>query len=70
MLRREVKMVLVANAWRRALAILVALFFAAALLASAASTAQAAADKKCQGNPENFQVVNGQCVSDGKAEHL
>ena len=63
-------MVLVANARRRALAILVALFFAAAVLVSAASTAQAASDKKCQGTPENFQVVNGRCVSDGKAEHL
>ena len=44
--------------------------FAAAVLVSAASTAQAASDKKCQGTPENFQVVNGRCVSDGKAEHL
>ena len=63
-------MVLVANAWRGALMILVALFVAAAVLVSGASTAHAAPATKCQGNPENFQVVNGQCVSDGKAEHL
>ena len=69
MRRREVKMVLATNAWRGALAILVALFFAAAVLASAASTAQAAPANKCQGNPENFQVVNGQCVSDGSVSH-
>jgi hypothetical protein len=63
-------MALVANAWRGALAILVALFFAATVLVSVASTAHAAPAKKCQGNPENFLIVNGQCVSDGKAEHL
>jgi hypothetical protein len=32
------------------------------------TAASAAPAKKCPG--ENFQVVNGQCVSDGKAEHL
>ncbi len=32
------------------------------------SAASAAPAKKCPS--ENFQLVNGQCVSDGKAEHL
>jgi uncharacterized protein YfaQ (DUF2300 family) len=43
-----------------------------ALVASSALTSSASAvpDKKCQGNAENFQVVNGRCVSDGRAEKL
>lgn len=34
------------------------------------SAASAAPKDKCASNPENFQIVNGQCVSDGKAERL
>ena len=41
---------------------------AAALVGSFAGPAAAAPAKKCLG--ENFQVVNGQCVSDGEAQHL
>lgn len=40
------------------------------LVGSFAGPAAAAPADKCAKNPENFQVVNGQCVSDGKAEHL
>lgn len=43
-----------------------------AMVASSAFTSSASAvpDRKCHGNAENFQVVNGVCVSDGKAEKL
>lgn len=34
------------------------------------SAASAAPMKKCQDDPENFQIVNGKCVSDGQAEKL
>ena len=37
---------------------------------AAAGAASAAPPNKCVTNPENVQVVNGQCVSDGKAQHL
>jgi hypothetical protein len=52
---------------KKALALLGA---SAALVASFAGPASAAPAKKCSGNAENFQSVGGQCVSDGKAEHL
>lgn len=32
--------------------------------------ASAAPKDKCAGDRENFQIVAGQCVSDGKAERL
>lgn len=34
------------------------------------SSASAVPMKKCQPGAENFQIVNGVCVSDGKAEKL
>lgn len=40
------------------------------LMASAGSMASAAPRDKCANDPENFQIVNGQCVSDGRAEKL
>ena len=40
------------------------------VVGSSAGIATAAPRDKCANNPENFQVVNGQCVSDGKAEKL
>lgn len=34
------------------------------------TSASAAPLKKCEDNPENFTLVGGVCVSDGRAEHL
>lgn len=44
----------------------------AAMMSASAMTSSASAVpmKKCQGDAENFQIVNGVCVSDGKAEKL
>lgn len=47
-----------------AMAALTVAVFASSTVASAAPA------KNCQNNPENFQVVNGQCVSDGQAQKL
>lgn len=33
-------------------------------------SASAVPMKKCTDDPENFQIVNGKCVSDGRAEKL
>lgn len=34
------------------------------------TSASAVPMKKCQGDAENFQIFQGQCVSDGRAEKL
>ncbi len=45
-------------------------FMTLALAGVGAGTASAAPADKCGPGAENFQMVNGQCVSDGKAEKL
>ncbi|HEX2073758.1 MAG TPA: hypothetical protein VHF92_08240 [Geodermatophilus sp.] len=45
-------------------------FMTLALAGVGAGTASAAGPDKCANNPENFQMVGGVCVSDGKAEKL
>jgi len=40
------------------------------LMGSSVSMASAAPRDKCANNPENFQIVQGKCVSDGRAERL
>lgn len=54
------------NAKRITATVLVAM----SLLGASGGVASAAPRDKCANNPENFQIVNGQCVSDGKAEKL
>lgn len=54
------------NAKRITASVLLAL----SLVGSSAALASAAPKDKCANNPENFQIVKGQCVSDGKAEKL
>ncbi len=43
-------------------------FMTLALAGIGAGTASAGGPDKCKTNPENFQYVNGVCMSDGKAE--